>query len=130
MLHTRQTKPIKHGFTTQANPCILFLVRQDLLLTGTLGEPAAVVAELKTIPQIRSTQTAGVPVCVGELELVAHGMVIQSVVQVVPTTEPAAGLPPVMLKAMEGVFTVMMRGREGFEDHDEFEGFVVVVILG
>ena len=61
-------------------------------------------AELKTMPQILSTQTAGVPIwVVGSLELVAHGMVIQSVVQAVPTTLPAAGLPPVMLKDMAGV---------------------------
>ena len=65
------------------------------------------MAELKTIPQIRSTQTAGVPICVvGSFELVAHGIVIQSVVQAVPTILPARGLPPVILKLMAGLFTV------------------------
>jgi hypothetical protein len=32
------------------------------LLTGTEADPAGVVTELKTIPQIRSTQARGVPV--------------------------------------------------------------------
>lgn len=58
------------------------------------------------MPQIRSTQTAGVPVWVkGSLVLVAQGMVIQSVAQVVPTLLPSAGVPPVMLKDMAGVLT-------------------------
>ena len=148
------------------------------LLTGTLGWPAAVVTELKTIPQMRSTHTDGVPtydqialkhvyssfdtvlysqtlflnffslpekimlsfvaklvihLCfyeerlkmsirqwnctwndiwkltwtLGSFELVAHGIVIQSVVHEVPTTDPTAGLPPVMLNDMAGVFTKM-----------------------
>ena len=65
------------------------------------------VAELKTMPQMRSTQTAGLPVWVkGSLVLVAQGMVIQSVAQVVPTLLPSAGVPPVMLKDMAGVFTI------------------------
>ena len=37
--------------------------------------------------------------------LVAQGMVIQSVAQVVPTLLPSAGVPPVMLKDMAGVLT-------------------------
>jgi hypothetical protein len=37
---------------------------------------------------------------------VAQGMVIQSVAQLVPTTLPAAGDPPVMLNDMAGVLTV------------------------
>ena len=58
------------------------------------------------MPQIRSTQTAGVPVWVkGSLVLVAQGMVIQSVAQVVPTLLPSAGVPPVMLKDMAGGLT-------------------------
>ena len=43
----------------------------------------------------------------GSFELVAHGIVIQSVVHEVPTTDPTAGLPPVMLNDMAGVFTKM-----------------------
>ena len=75
-------------------------------MTGTEVDPAAVVAELKTMPQILSTQTEGVPVwVVGLLLLVAQGMVIQSVEHVVPTLLPSAGEPPVMLKDMAGVFT-------------------------
>ena len=51
-----------------------------LLVTGTEFDPAEVVAELKTIPQILSTHTEGVPVwVVGLLLFVAHGIVIQSV---------------------------------------------------
>ena len=65
------------------------------------------VAELNTMPQIRSTQTAGLPVWVkGSFVLVAQGMVIQSVAQVVPTLLPSAGVPPVMLKDIAGVLTV------------------------
>ncbi len=81
-----------------------------LLLTGTLGCPAAVVTELKTMPQILSTQVVGVPFCaVGSLVLVAQGMVIQSVVQATePTTEPRVGLPPVTLNDMAGVFTAIL----------------------
>jgi hypothetical protein len=83
------------------------------LFTGTDGDPAVVVAELNTIPQILSTQTAGVPVCVvGSLELVAHGIVIQSVVHEVPTTLPSAGVPPVILNDMAGVFTVDRKIRD------------------
>ena len=64
------------------------------------------VAELNTMPQILSTQTDGVPVwVVGSLLLVAQGMVIQSVEQVVPTLLPSAGVPPVILKDIAGVFT-------------------------
>lgn len=80
---------------------------QDSLFTGTDGLPAAVVTELNTMPQMRSTQIEGVPVWVGELLLVAQGIVIQSVLQEVPTTDPRAGLPPVMLKDMAGVLTRM-----------------------
>ena len=65
-----------------------------------------VVAELKTIPQILSTQTEGEPVCIsGSLVLVAHGIVIQSVVHCVPTMLPCAMAPPVMLNDMAGEFT-------------------------
>ena len=75
-------------------------------MTGTEVVVEAAVTELKTIPQIRSTQTEGVPDCVvGWLELVAHGTVIQSVAQFVPTTLPSAGDPPVMLKAIAGELT-------------------------
>ncbi len=64
------------------------------------------MTELKTIPQILSTQVAGVPVwAVGSMLLVAQGMVIQSVAQLVPTKVPAAGEPPVILNDIEGVFT-------------------------
>ena len=58
------------------------------------------------MPQIRSTQIEGVPVCVvGLLLFVAQGIVIQSVAQVVPTLLPSAGDPPVMLNDMAGVLT-------------------------
>ena len=58
------------------------------------------------MPHILSTQTAGVPVCVvGSFEFVAQGIVIQSVVQEVPTTLPSAGVPPVTLNDIAGVFT-------------------------
>ena len=77
-----------------------------ILVTGTELDPEGVVTELKTMPQIRSTQTEGVPVwSVGSLLFVAHGMVIQSVEHAVPTLLPSAGVPPVMLKAMPGVLT-------------------------
>ncbi len=78
-----------------------------LLLTGTLGVPAFSVTELKTMPQMRSTQVLGVPLCaVGSLVLVAHGMVIQSVTQATePTTEPSMGLPPVTLNDIATAFT-------------------------
>ena len=75
-------------------------------MTGTEVVVEAAVTELKTIPQIRSTHTEGVPFCVvGWLELVAHGTVIQSVAQFVPTTLPSVGEPPVMLKAIAGELT-------------------------
>ena len=45
---------------------------------------------------------------VGLLLFVAHGIVIQSVEQVVPTLLPSAGDPPVILKDMAGVFTEKM----------------------
>ena len=80
----------------------------DSLLTGTLGDPDGVPTELKTMPQILSTHVVGVPIwAVGSLELVAQGMVIQSVSHWVPTTLPSAGLPPVMLNDIAGVFTVI-----------------------
>ena len=73
-------------------------------MTGTDFEPEGVVAELKTMPQILSTHTEGVPVCVvGSLLFVAHGMLIQSVAQVLPTMLPAVGDPPVILNDMEMV---------------------------
>ena len=81
-----------------------------------------VVTELKTWPQILSTHTTGIPDwVVGSLVLVAHGIVIQSVMhwvncqihtyniylmQVlteVPTTLPRVGEPPVTEKAWGGV---------------------------
>ncbi len=73
-------------------------------MTGTDGEAAGVVTELKTIPQILSTQTVGVPVCTfGFMVLVAHGMVSQSVTQLVPTTLPTGVvLLPVKLKDIAG----------------------------
>ena len=56
-----------------------------LLVTGTDGADAP-CTELKTMPQIRSTHTAGVPVwATGSLLFVAQGIVIQSVLQVTPT---------------------------------------------
>ena len=89
-------------------------------MTGTEVDPAAVVAELKTMPQILSTQTEGVPVwVVGLLLLVAQGMVIQSVEHVVPTLLPSAGEPPVMLKDMAGVFT--RKKRPDLSSHSTFE---------
>jgi hypothetical protein len=58
------------------------------------------------MPQIRSTHVLGVPVwAVGSMLLVAHGIVIQSVAQLVPTRVPTAGDPPVMLNDMAGVLT-------------------------
>ena len=73
-------------------------------MTGTDGEAAGVVTELKTIPQILSTQTVGVPVCtIGSMVLVAQGMVSQSVTQFVSTTLPiGVVLLPVKLKDMAG----------------------------
>ena len=70
------------------------------------------MTELKTIPQILSTQTVGVPDwAVGLLVLVAQGMVIQSVMQLSPTTEPAAPAAPdpVTLKDMAMLFTKMKK---------------------
>ena len=70
------------------------------------------MTELKTIPQILSTQTVGVPDwAVGLLVLVAQGMVIQSVMQLSPTTEPAAPAAPdpVTLKDMAMLFTEMKK---------------------
>ena len=80
-----------------------------LLLTGTCGVPEGVVTELKTMPQIRSTQTAGIPVCkAGFMELVAHGMVNQSVTQFVSMMLPTGDmLLPVMLNDIAG--TVIAR---------------------
>jgi hypothetical protein len=68
----------------------------------------AMATELKTMPQILSTQVIVVPavavVCaLGSMVLVAQGIVIQSVEQEVPTTLPTAIVPPVTLNAMEGV---------------------------
>jgi hypothetical protein len=80
--------------------------KEDLLYTDVEDVVEAAVTELKTIPQILSTQVAGVPVwAVGSMLFVAQGMVIQSVAQLVPTTLPAAGEPPVILNDIEGVFT-------------------------
>ena len=59
---------------------------------------APVWTELKTWPQILSTQTTGVPFwAVGSLLLVAQGMVNQSVVHWVPTRLPVP-VPPEMEK--------------------------------
>jgi hypothetical protein len=78
-------------------------------LTGTDGEAAGVVTELKTIPQMRSTQTAGIPVCtIGSIVLVAHGIVSQSVAQLdsmmLPTGEV---LLPVKLNDMAGTIVAV-----------------------
>ena len=68
-------------------------------MTGTEGDPAAVVTELKTIPQILSTQANGDPDCaVGSSVFVAQRIVSQSVMQFAsPTTLPRVGVPPVTL---------------------------------
>ena len=42
----------------------------------------------------------------GSILFVAQGIVIQSVAQLVPTTLPSAGEPPVILNDMAGVLTV------------------------
>ena len=79
-----------------------------------------VVTELKTMPQILSTQTVGVPDwAVGELVLVAQGMVTQSVTQVSPTTEPSiAAAPPVRLNDMATEFTrVHRQGQRYYTKH-------------
>jgi len=83
----------------------------NLLLTGTDGEAAGVVTELKTIPQILSTQTVGVPVCtIGSRVLVAQGMVSQSVTQLVSTRLPNGEvLLPVTLKDMAGTMVVAVK---------------------
>ncbi len=61
------------------------------------------------MPHILSTQVLGVPVwAVGSMLLVAQGMVIQSVAQLVPTTLPAAGDPPVMLNDIAGVNVIKL----------------------
>ena len=78
-------------------------------MTGTDGEAAGVVTELKTIPQMRSTQTAGIPVCtIGSIVLVAHGIVSQSVAQLdsmmLPTGEV---LLPVKLNDMAGTIVAV-----------------------
>ena len=65
------------------------------LETGTDGDPAEVVTELKTMPQILSTQIDGVPDWTLLLLFVAHGIVIQSVEQAVLTLLPSAGDPPI-----------------------------------
>ena len=65
------------------------------LETGTDGDPAEVVTELKTMPQILSTQIDGVPDWTLVLLFVAQGMVSQSVEQAVLTLLPSAGDPPV-----------------------------------
>ena len=51
------------------------------------------------MPQILSTQTLGVPLwALGKFVFVAHGIVIQSVLQSTePTTDPWAETPPVKL---------------------------------
>jgi hypothetical protein len=75
-------------------------------LTGTDADPAAAVTELNTIPQMRSTQAAGVPDwAAGSIVLVAQRIVIQSVMQLPsPTTLPRVGVPPVMLNDIAIVF--------------------------
>ena len=83
--------------------------RRHVLFTGTEFCPEAAVTELKTMPQILSTQTIGVPDwAVGLFVLVAHGMVNQSVMQLSPTTAPEAPAAPVpvRLKDMAIVLTV------------------------
>ena len=68
------------------------------LETGTDGDPAEVVTELKTMPHILSTQIDGVPDWTLLLLLVAHGIVSQSVEQAVLTLLPSAGEPPITLE--------------------------------
>ena len=64
--------------------------------------PDAEVTELKTIPQSLSRQA--IPsLCIMVSVFVAQGMMIQSVWQLVPTTEPWAMAPPVRLNDMAGV---------------------------
>jgi hypothetical protein len=54
------------------------------MLTGTEADPAAVVTELKTMPQIRSTQVEGVPDCAawsrfdGSVSAVTYGQKLNS----------------------------------------------------
>jgi hypothetical protein len=81
-----------------------------LLFTGAALLPAAWRTELNTIPQILSTQPCpvGVPpdCAVGLNVLVAQGILIQSVAQVVPVSVPALAVPdgefwPFILKAIE-----------------------------
>ena len=78
-----------------------------LLLTGTEGEGKSLLTELNTIPQILSTHTAGEPPAwlSGRREFVAHGMVIQSVVQSV-FCEPIEPSEPTILNDIgSGIFT-------------------------
>ena len=56
--------------------------------------PAEVVTELKTIPQILSTQIFGVPFWDVDKVFVAQGILIQSVLQSNPTLLPSEGDPP------------------------------------
>ena len=83
------------------------------LLTGTDGWPEFEVTELKTMPQIRSTQFVGVPCwALGLLVLVAQGMVIQSVTHWSPTTEPNMLLvAPVTLNDMAGMLAKTVLGK-------------------
>jgi len=75
-----------------------------LLTTDVLAVPAAVVTELKTMPQILSWHTLGVPFWpVMLLVLVAQGMMTQSVEQTDPTMLPCAMVPPLMLNDIAGV---------------------------
>ena len=61
----------------------------------------------------------GVPVCkLTSIVLVAHGMVTQSVAQLVPMMLPVAGLPPVMLNDMAKFWVVCW-----LPDHDKKSGW-------
>ena len=69
---------------------------------------AVLATELKAMPQILSTHVVVVPavavVCAsGFIVFVAHGIVIQSVEQEVPTTVPGFAVPPVTLNDIAGV---------------------------
>ena len=99
----------------QCHFCFVVVFCVCLLLdTGTDADPPGLAAELKTIPQIRSTQTDGVPDwALGLLLFVAQGMEIQSVRHPsVPTPTLLPSVPcPVMLKDMAGALTEITNHR-------------------
>ena len=70
--------------------------------------PAEVVTELKTIPQILSTQIFGVPFWDVDflLLLVAQGILIQSVLQSNPTLLPSEGDPPEKIYSLFAILKI------------------------